>query len=507
MVGPVTLLAGAALGVLLAGAGWALAGNAEDTPYLEPRAFPQPLNRPTSALPEDRVEPTFATYNPQVSTLFPDYRLNVGDILEVIYHVRTDVSSELYRLKVEDVIRVTFPFHSDLNQAVKVLSDGTVRLLLVGEVQVVTRGTRGINQFHFRQEGEPSSCRRYNPQSLEWREVPYKLRRTADGAWFQIEPSTGRETPLEKFLMAADPTASDLPLVVDERTPSGRYNRWEYDAVRQRWRSRPIFTEQVGLTAGQLQDKLVQEYGKFIKGPELTVTVDQANIKIEELKKAITTAPRGQSRLMPVKPDGTLDLPFVGEVLAFGKTVQQLKADVEVAYTQVDLPEISVTVQINDWAPQRVYVFGEVRHPGIVQLPTAISLLQAIAAAGGTNPRSATDQVMVIRRRGVPVPESTIVNLYTLMAEHPQVKAGGVPDFSNLRFDFFLGDSDIVYVPSTALAVGGDWVELVFNRIVKGILPYQFVTSLNFGYELHNEPNVNKTDRGRIPPVNVQLGP
>ena len=56
--------------------------------------FAQPVNRPPDAAITAEVSPTFATYNPSASTVFPDYRLNIGDVLEVIFHVRTGVSAE-----------------------------------------------------------------------------------------------------------------------------------------------------------------------------------------------------------------------------------------------------------------------------------------------------------------------------------------------------------------------------------------------------------------------------
>jgi polysaccharide export outer membrane protein len=295
--------------------------------------------------------------------------------------------------------------------------------------------------------------------------------------------------------------------VVDALDWTGRRDRFEFDHVRQRWRPRPVYVEQEGMTAAELEQELKKRYSEHLKTPELTVTVTQANIKIEELKKAITTAPRGQSRLMPVKPDGTIDLPFVGEVMGFGKTVQQLKTDVETAYEQVDLPEISVTVQINEWAPQKIFVLGEVNAPGLLNVPTSITLLQALAAAGGTNPRAAEDKLMIIRRKGLPVPEATIVDLGSILKKSPTAKAGEVPDFSNLRFDFYLSDADVIYVPSSELAKTGDWVDAVFARIIRNVVPYNFYTGLNFGYELHRETSVSKTNRDGAPNVNVQLLP
>ena len=91
-----------------------------------------------------------------------------------------------------------------------------------------------------------------------------------------------------------------------------------------------------------------------------------------------------------------------------------------------------------------VFVLGEVNAPGLLTVPTSMTLLQAIAAAGGTNPRAVEDRVMVIRRKGLPITQSTVVNLRSLLVRSKHAKAGRVPDFSNLRHDFYLADADIV---------------------------------------------------------------
>ncbi|UCD28473.1 MAG: polysaccharide biosynthesis/export family protein [Planctomycetota bacterium] len=481
--------------------------GAQNCPLPEPHALAQPFNRPPDAAPDESVKATFETYNPAASTIFPDYRLNVGDTIEVIYHVRTGVSAESYRLKVQDVISINFPFQPSLNQTVTVLSDGTIRLLLVGEIRVVERKHRGISEYHYRKVAETGKWLRYNPASDKWESCPFNLTQTADGGWVRTDLDNGEEIRLEDDFPLDESGRVIESLIIDSIGPTGRAERYEYDQVRLRWKTRPSYVEQVGLSATELKDTLQREYDKHLRDPELTVTIKQANIKIDELKKAITTAPRGQSRLMPVKPDGTIDLPFVGEVVGYGKTIQQIKVDIEAAYSQVDLPEISVTVQMNQWAPQKVFVLGEVNTPGLYTVPTSMTLLQGIASAGGTNARAAEDIVMVVRRKGLPVPEATIVNLRALMGRTEEAKAGDMPDFSSLRHDFYLADGDIVYVPSTVLAVAGDWVDLVFTRIIRGILPYGFYTGLNFGYQLHNEPNVTKQHRGRLPNVNVQVGP
>ena len=64
------------------------------------------------------------------------------------------------------------------------------------------------------------------------------------------------------------------------------------------------------------------------------ITFQESNVKIKHLKTAITTAPRGQSRLVPIKPDGKISLPFIGDIMAAGKTTEELHADLNEAYIE-----------------------------------------------------------------------------------------------------------------------------------------------------------------------------
>jgi polysaccharide export outer membrane protein len=352
-----------------------------------------------------------ATDIPTKQIVLPTYRLNVGDQLEVIYHVKHTITREGYRVKIEDTLEVRFPFQPQYDQTAVVSSDGTVHLLLVGRVPV----------FEPSQDGNP-----------------------------------------------------------------------EHD---------------VGKTADEIQTDLKRRYSQYIKSPELTVRISRANIKIEELKRAITTAPRGQSRLVPVNPDGTLDLPYIGTVTAFGKTIAELRQEINDAYAKADLEEIDVTVQMNTWASQKVFVLGEVNAPGMVTSATPISLVQAIASAGGASIRGDQKKVLVVRRKGVPVPQGAVVNVEHLLTAMKGTKHGRVPDFSQFKNDIWLQDMDIVYVPMTGLAAVDDWIDQVFTRGIRAVVPYTFYTGVNFGYDLHNEPSTVKTRSSSTPNVNIGLGP
>jgi len=185
------------------------------SPAIEPHVLAQPFNRPGEASFDDPVKPTFATYNPTASTVFPDYRLNVGDVLEVIYHVRTGVTAESYRLKVQDVVSINFPFQSSYDQDVTVQSDGTIRLLLVGEIRVVTRKEVGIGEYHYRESSQDRSWLRFNPSTEEWEPYPFKLVRSMDGGWSKIDPATGAETRLEVDFPLDETGRVSKSLIVD----------------------------------------------------------------------------------------------------------------------------------------------------------------------------------------------------------------------------------------------------------------------------------------------------
>ncbi|HUN80842.1 MAG TPA: polysaccharide biosynthesis/export family protein, partial [Phycisphaerae bacterium] len=199
-----------------------------------------------------------------------------------------------------------------------------------------------------------------------------------------------------------------------------------------------------GRTANDLEDQLKHGYSRYLRDPELTVVAEAANQKISELKKAITTAPRGQSRLVPVKPDGTIDLPYVGEVLVAGKTVHQAKKLLDKLYVENDLQEVEVTVQTLEFAPKRVYVMGEVLSPGVVESPAPLTMTQALIRCGGPNVRAEKSKILLVRRQFLPLPQAVVFNLNDLLCASKASPEGRVPNGSEFRWDMYLADGDII---------------------------------------------------------------
>ena len=101
---------------------------------------------------------------------------------------------------------------------------------------------------------------------------------------------------------------------------------------------------------------------------------------------------------VPVRPDGKISVPLVNDVQAAGLTTLQLKDVLTKALAEyVTNPEVTVVViQMNS---RRVFVLGEVTHPGPIPLVEDLRVLDAISAAGGFTTFANKRSIKVIRRQ------------------------------------------------------------------------------------------------------------
>jgi polysaccharide export outer membrane protein len=88
------------------------------------------------------------------------------------------------------------------------------------------------------------------------------------------------------------------------------------------------------------------------------------------------------SRILPVRPDGKITLPLIGDVEAEGKTPAELESSVQKKLGPL-VRDPRVTVLVHDVNGSRVYVTGMVTHPGAFPLRSSMDVLQALAIAGG----------------------------------------------------------------------------------------------------------------------------
>jgi polysaccharide export outer membrane protein len=134
----------------------------------------------------------------------------------------------------------------------------------------------------------------------------------------------------------------------------------------------------------------------------------------------------------PIRRDGMISMPLVGEVKAVGKTPAELEKDlIELYSTQLVSKQVVVEVQSSLFP---VYVTGSVLRPGRIMSDHPITALEAVMEAGGFDYAKANMKSVEVIRQESGSPKKYTLNLKLVM----EGKTGE---------PFYLKPADIVYVP------------------------------------------------------------
>lgn len=120
---------------------------------------------------------------------------------------------------------------------------------------------------------------------------------------------------------------------------------------------------------------------------------DTLNLKVVENEKLAIDN-------QPIRPDGRVSLPLVGEVLAGGLTLPQLTERVGKLYGKFFV-DPHVVINVATFRKIDINVVGLLNRPGTYQVAEPVRLLHAIALGGGFhNQRSDLRDVLVLRATG-----------------------------------------------------------------------------------------------------------
>ena len=115
----------------------------------------------------------------------------------------------------------------------------------------------------------------------------------------------------------------------------------------------------------------------------------------------LTIRVRGHEDLnqtVTVRPDGKLSLPLVGDLAAAGMTPVELQGSLEKALGRfVNVIPGEVTVAVESVQSYKVSVLGEVRTPGRFDFQIRVSVLDALAQAGGLTEFAASKDIVIFR--------------------------------------------------------------------------------------------------------------
>ncbi len=153
-----------------------------------------------------------------------------------------------------------------------------------------------------------------------------------------------------------------------------------------------------------------------------------------------------------VRPDGRISVFPIGDVIAAGRTPRELE-EALVKLLASDIRSPRVTVEVTKLAGNKIHVLGQVQTPGSIDAQPFMTVVQAIAAAGGFREGAARNSVLIFRRNG-----SSTVKVALVRVDN-ELKSGG------LAGDLPLSRFDIVYVPRGPIGNLESFTRLFFGSV------------------------------------------
>lgn len=120
------------------------------------------------------------------------------------------------------------------------------------------------------------------------------------------------------------------------------------------------------------------------------------------------------SQEVTVRPDGSFSLPLVGDVVAAGRSGQEIGREVEARLAQYYTDKPPVTVLVTEVRSYKLYFFGEIQKPGEYVPTQPVTVLMGLAMAGSLTTYAKADHIVIVRRdargeRRIPFSYSAVV--------------------------------------------------------------------------------------------------
>ena len=143
---------------------------------------------------------------------------------------------------------------------------------------------------------------------------------------------------------------------------------------------------------------------------------------------------------VPVRPDGMITVPLIGDVQAGGRTPEQVAAEIkEKLQAYVRDPQVAViltSLRSHEYL-SRVRVTGAVRTPVSIPYRQGMTVLDAVLAAGGTTEFAAPDRTELYRKSGEGT-QSYAIRLDSILQK------------GNLTTNYPVQPGDVITVPQRA---------------------------------------------------------
>jgi polysaccharide biosynthesis/export protein len=135
--------------------------------------------------------------------------------------------------------------------------------------------------------------------------------------------------------------------------------------------------------------------------PSAPMAIDAYHIGVDDMVQVSVWHNPDLSVTVPVRPDGRISVPLIGDVSAGGRTPEEVAADVKQKLsTYLRDPQVAVILtelRSHEYL-SRVRVTGAVHQPVSIPYRQGMTVLDAVLAAGGTTEFASGDKTELYRR-------------------------------------------------------------------------------------------------------------
>ena len=210
------------------------------------------------------------------------------------------------------------------------------------------------------------------------------------------------------------------------------------------------------------------------------------------------------TKTLTVDSDGSFDFPLVGRVIAGGRSVRQITADLKKRLGPPDgfLVNPQVNIEVDTYRSQVVYVNGQVRVPGAVPLKGAMTIMDVLAQAGSPTPEAGPFVEIYRKRTGPslegPVDRSRAAPLRVTMEELRNGRAQQI----------LLNDGDTVNVPKAQTFIVNGFVRAPNTYVLEGEVTVQKAIAMAGGVTERGAQSRSKIQRmvdGKLVEIKVTM--
>jgi len=144
------------------------------------------------------------------------------------------------------------------------------------------------------------------------------------------------------------------------------------------------------------------------------------SLGVEDVIQIDVLKPEQLTSLASVAPDGTINFPYIGNVLVKGRSIAQVQEEIQSRLANGYMKYPIVAVSLKESRSRKFFVYGEVLKPGSYPIEENMTVLRAISMAGGFTRFGSSSRVKVLRpKKDGPGYDTIKVNINAVMGGDP----------------------------------------------------------------------------------------